>query len=73
MFPKSQKFKKGVTMLDVLDLQEWISLLDNKTQRVLMNLCHLGKICQIPLCFMIIKTEGLNQSKIKEQQFPHPN
>ena len=34
MFPRSTKFKKnGVTMLDVLDLNEWVSLCDNEIQQ----------------------------------------
>jgi len=60
-------------MLDVLDLNNWVSLFHNIIQRVLMNLCHRGKISKIPLCLMISKGGGLNLSEIHDQPLPGPH
>jgi hypothetical protein len=59
-------------MLDGLDLCEWVLFFDNIIQRVLMKLCHRGKITKTALC--IIKTTGgLNPSQIHKQTIPRPN
>ena len=59
-------------MLDDLDLYDWVSLFHNIIQRVLMNLCHRGKITKIQLC-LIKDRRGLNPSEIHEQPIPHLN
>jgi len=59
-------------MLDVLDLNEWVSLFHSIIQKVLMDLCLRGKISKIPLCLMIRKKGGLNLSEIHEP-LPRPN